>query len=192
MQNILPKEFYEKHDTLNLAKALLGCKLVHQSADGLTSGIIVETEAYLQNDPACHAYRKKTLRNAPMFEAAGVTYVYQIYGLHYCFNIVSGEKNVGEAVLIRALEPINGIALMQERRKMNDLRNLCSGPAKLVQAMEITTDYNFLSLNSQNLYCLSSQITDFQIVTTTRIGIIQGAELPYRFYIEGNKFISRK
>jgi DNA-3-methyladenine glycosylase len=192
MQNILPKEFYEKHDTLTLAKQLLGCKLVHESAEGRTAGIIVETEAYLQNDPACHAYRKKSARNAPMFEGAGVSYVYLIYGLHHCFNIVSGAAGIGEAVLIRALEPTEGIELMQERRKTKDLRNLCSGPAKLVQAMGITMDFNFLSMDSENFYCLESQNTDYQIITTTRIGITQGADLPYRFYIEENGFVSRK
>ncbi len=157
MQNVLPKEFYEKHDTLTLAKQLLGCTLIHESIEGRTSGIIVETEAYLQNDPACHAYRKKSVRNAPMFENAGVSYVYLIYGLHHCFNIVSGAAGIGE-----------------------------------VQAMGITPNFNFLSLNSDNLYCIHPQTTDYQIITTTRIGITQGADLPYRFYIEGNGFVSRK
>ena len=192
MQNVLPKEFYEKHDTLTLAEQLLDCTLVHESIEGRTSGIIVETEAYLQNDPACHAYRKKSVRNAPMFEGAGVSYVYLIYGLHHCFNIVSGAAGIGEAVLIRALEPSDGIELMQERRKTKDLRNLCSGPAKLVQAMGITRNFNFLSMVSDNFYCLESQNADYQIITTTRIGITQGADLPYRFYIAGNAFVSRK
>ena len=192
MQNVLPKEFYEKHDTLTLAKQLLGCTLVHESIEGRTSGIIVETEAYLQNDPACHAYRKKSVRNAPMFEGAGVSYVYLIYGLHHCFNIVSGVVGIGEAVLIRALEPKEGIELMQERRKTKDLRNLCNGPAKLVQAMGITKKFNFLSMDSDQFYCLESQNTDYQIITTTRIGITQGADLPYRFYISRNWFVSRK
>jgi DNA-3-methyladenine glycosylase len=192
MQNVLPKEFYEKHDTLTLAKQLLGCTLVHEGIEGQTAGIIVETEAYLKNDPACHAYRKKSARNAPMFEGAGVSYVYLIYGLHHCFNIVSGVAGIGEAVLIRALEPTEGIELMQERRKTKDLRNLCSGPAKLVQAMGITPNFNFLSLSSEKLYCTISQSTDYQIITTTRIGITQGADLPYRFYIEGNPFVSRR
>jgi DNA-3-methyladenine glycosylase len=192
MQNVLPKEFYEKHDTLTLAKQLLGCTLVRESIEGRTSGIIVETEAYLQNDPACHAYRKKSVRNAPMFESAGVSYVYLIYGLHHCFNIVSGAEGIGEAVLIRALEPTEGIELMQERRRTKDLRNLCSGPAKLVQAMGITKDFNFVSMDSDNFYCHESQLADYQTITTTRIGITQGADLPYRFYIEGNAFVSRK
>ncbi len=193
MQNILPKEFYEKHDTLTLSKLLLGCTLVHDSPEGRTAGIIVETEAYhLQDDPACHAYRKKSVRNAPMFESAGTCYVYLIYGMHYCVNISSGAKDIGEAVLIRALEPTEGIELMQKRRKTSDIKNLCSGPAKLVQAMGITLDFNFLTLDSDEFHCLESTNNDFSIVTTTRIGITQGADLPYRFYVEGNKFVSRK
>lgn len=192
MQNILPKEFYEKHDTLTLSKLLLGCTLVHESPEGRTAGIIVETEGYLQGDPACHAYRKKSVRNAPMFESAGTCYVYLIYGMHYCVNISSGAKDIGEAVLIRAIEPTEGIELMQKRRKTNDLKNLCSGPAKLVQAMGITLDFNFLTLDSDEFHCLKSTNNDFSIVTTTRIGITQGVDLPYRFYIEGNRFISKK
>ncbi len=192
MQNVLPKEFYEKHDTLTLAKQLIGCTLVHESSEGRTSGIIVETEAYLQGDPACHAYRKKSARNAPMFEGAGVTYVYLIYGMHHCVNIVTGGEGIGEAVLIRALEPTEGIELMQDRRRTKDLRNLCSGPAKLVQAMGITMDFNFLPIDSEIFYCLSSQLTDYQLVTTTRIGITQGVDLPYRFYVGGNRFVSRR
>jgi len=191
MQNILPKEFYEKHDTLTLSRLLLGGTLVHESPEGRTAGIIVETEGYLQGDPACHAYRKKSVRNAPMFESAGTCYVYLIYGMHYCVNISSGAKDIGEAVLIRALEPTEGIELMQKRRKTYDLKNLCNGPAKLVQAMGITHDFNFLTLDSDEFHCLESPNTDFSIVTTTRIGITQGADLPYRFYIEGNKFVSR-
>lgn len=192
MQNILPKEFYEKHDTLALSKLLLGCTLVHECPEGRTAGIIVETEGYLQGDPACHAYRKKSDRNAPMFESAGTCYVYLIYGMHYCVNISSGAKDIGEAVLIRALEPTEGIELMQKRRKTYDIKNLCNGPAKLVQAMGITHDFNFLTLDSDEFHCLESPNTDFSIVTTTRIGITQGADLPYRFYLEGNKFVSRK
>lgn len=192
MQNILPKEFYEKHDTLTLSKRLLGCTLVHESPEGRTAGIIVETEGYLQGDPACHAYRKKSARNAPMFESAGTCYVYLIYGMHYCVNISGNAKDIGEAVLIRALEPTEGIDLMQKRRKTNDLKNLCSGPAKLVQAMGITLDFNFLTLDSDEFHCLESTNNDFSIITTTRIGITQGADLPYRFYIEGNRFVSRK
>lgn len=198
----LKKSFYSGHDTLNLAKQLLGCELVHESEDGLTSGIIVETEAYLQNDPACHAFWKRTPRNEPMFLPAGMAYVYQIYGIYYCFNVVSAEKEVGEAVLIRALEPKEGIHLMTQRRKelgvskkLNyNLKDLCSGPSKLVQAMGITKSQSRNSLTEGNLYIKHSVPSDFSTFVTTRIGIAEGKgnELPYRFYIENNSFISKK
>ncbi len=191
MEQILPKEFYEKYNTLTLAEKLLGCTLVHESPEGRTSGIIVETEAYLHNDPACHAYRKKTPRNAAMFEGAGVSYVYLIYGMYHCFNIVSGDKDVGEAVLIRALEPVEGIELMQKRRKTTNIKNLCSGPGKLVTAMGISRDFNFLPLYTDKFYCLPPKDESFEVVTTTRIGITQGADFLYRFYMKGNKFVSR-
>ncbi|WP_026995317.1 DNA-3-methyladenine glycosylase [Flectobacillus major] len=181
-------------DTLSLSKELLGWTLTLSSEEGTTSGIIVETEAYLQDDPACHAYRKKSTRNAPMFGQAGTIYVYQIYGMHYCVNIACNQENIGEAVLIRALEPTQGIELMQERRNSLILKNLCSGPAKLVQAMGIHKDMNFWTIQQSNLSVLppQSNIAENDIVTTTRIGITQGADLPYRFYIKNNPFISRR
>jgi DNA-3-methyladenine glycosylase len=181
-------------DTLALSKELLGWTLTLSSEEGTTSGIIVETEAYLQDDPACHAYRKKSTRNAPMFGQAGTIYVYQIYGMHYCVNIACNQENIGEAVLIRALEPTQGIELMQERRNSLILKNLCSGPAKLVQAMGIHKDMNFWTIQQSNLSILppQSNIAENDIVTTTRIGITQGADLRYRFYIKNNPFISRR
>lgn len=211
----LTLDFYQKYDTLTLAQRLLGCTLVHQSPYGITAGIIVETEAYLTDDPACHAYRKKTKRNAAMFGPAGTVYVYQIYGMHYCVNIVSGEEGVGEAVLIRALEPTEGTELMEERRgngvsrvsrgecRMSngelvrhsafDTRHLCNGPAKLVKAMGISIEeHNGSSLLTGNLKIYPSVLKEFEMVTTTRIGITQGADLPYRFYVTGNRFVSRK
>ncbi|MFN8348974.1 MAG: DNA-3-methyladenine glycosylase [Spirosomataceae bacterium] len=198
------QDFYYQYDTLLLAQKLLGCTLVHDSPEGRTAGIIVETEAYLTDDPACHAYRKKTARNAAMFGKAGTVYVYQIYGMHYCVNIVSAEEGRGEAVLIRALEPTEGIELMKARRmaKMHDKRlrpsafdihHLCNGPAKLVQAMGISIPaHNESSLMDGSLSILPGLTGGFDMVTATRIGITQGADLPYRFYIKGNAFVSRK
>lgn len=200
----LSQDFYHQYNTLILAQKLLGCQLVHDSPEGQTAGMIVETEAYLTDDPACHAYRKKTNRNAAMFGVAGTVYVYQIYGMHYCVNIVSAEEGRGEAVLIRALEPIDGIDLMEVRRNRKasnqairqsafDVRHLCNGPAKLVQAMGISIPkHNGSSLINGSLSILPNLTDDFEIITTTRIGITQGADLPYRFYIKGNAFVSRK
>lgn len=181
-------------DTLTVAKSLLGYTLVHESHEGITAGIIVETEAYLTDDPACHAYRRKSLRNAPMFGEAGTIYVYQIYGMHFCVNISTNKKDIGEAVLIRALQPTEGIELMQERRNTNSLKNLCSGPGKLVQAMGIHRAMNNWQIMDSDLKIISPeiQIPENQIITTTRIGITQGADLPYRYYLKDNIFVSKK
>ncbi len=172
------------------AKSLLGWKLIHESSQGKTAGIIVETEAYTQEDPASHAYRGKRVANAAMFGSAGLIYVYFTYGMHYCVNIVTGAKGHGEAVLIRALEPIEGVELMQSRRKTQALKNLCSGPAKLVQAMGISKQHNGIRL-MQGPLKLEQGIHPEKVVQTPRIGISQAKDLPWRFYIEGNTFTSR-
>lgn len=191
---ILDKEFY-KQDTITVARALLGSYLVHESKEGVTSGKIVETEAYLWGDPACHAYRSRTARNATMFGPEGYAYVYQIYGIHYCMNVVTAPEGVGEAVLIRALEPVSGLDLMQLRRGIGEFKQLCNGPGKLVQAMGITRSMNGISLAQSPFYILSPDTfpqynLPFEIVTTTRIGITQGADLPYRYYIQGHPCVS--
>jgi len=186
-------------DTLSIAKNLLGYTFIHESDEGKTAGIIVETEAYLQDDPACHAYRKKSVRNAPMFGKAGTIYVYQIYGMHFCVNISTNQEDVGEAVLIRALEPTEGLDLMEERRLKHSkltqmkLKDLCSGPGKLVQAMGINKNMNDWHILDSGLKIIppKTEMADSDIITTTRIGITQGADLPYRFYIKGNKFVSK-
>lgn len=138
--------------TIELARNLLGTYLATVNDEGRTCGRIVETEAYLgTDDPASHAYRGKTARNAAMFERAGVCYVYFIYGMHHCFNIVSGKKGQGEAVLIRALEPVEGILLMEKRRGVTKVRELCNGPAKLVTALGITPEHTFTPLAGRRL-----------------------------------------
>ncbi len=164
--------------TITYARGLLGSLLVHESPEGTTAGIIVETEAYLRGDPACHAYRGKTRRNAPMFGPPGTAYIYFIYGMHYCFNVVTGN---GEAVLIRRLLPVEGASLMRERRGSDDL---CTGPAKLVQAMGITPAMNGHDLAERPLYIIRKRNTR-PIRVGRRIGISRGTELPYRFSLEG-------
>ncbi|MDR2597698.1 MAG: DNA-3-methyladenine glycosylase [Treponema sp.] len=181
----LGKNFF-KQPTVDMARALLGKILVF----GDLSGIIVETEAYLyRDDPGCHASRGQTGRNAPMFGPAGHAYVYLIYGMYHCLNIVSGKKGEGEAVLIRAIEPVQGISLMQKRRKTKKIENLCNGPGKLTQAFGITRRHNNLSLLEGDLRIHNSRIKPL-ICTSRRIGLSAGKELELRFYIDGNRFVS--
>jgi len=195
---ILPQAFYER-DAPAVARELLGCRLVHLDEGGMTLGRIVETEAYISNDPACHAFKGKTKRNNVLFGPGGHAYVYLIYGMYYCFNAVAGEVGSGQAVLIRALEPIEGISLMQERRRTKDLRLLCNGPGKLTQALGIDISFNSAPLFDGPLQIWSADGLDDhrmvqrpEVVQTTRIGISQAKELPLRFYLKDNIYISRK
>lgn len=190
---ILSQSFYS-HPTLQVAKNLLGQVLVHQTPQGLASGRIVEVEAYLpKNDPACHAARGKTLRNQVMFGPAGHAYVYFCYGNHYLFNVVTEKEGIPGAVLIRALEPVEGAGLMAKRRGRLDPgdRGLTNGPGKLVQALGITKQYNGAKLWKKPLY-LQKARREEAVGVTTRIGITEGSELPLRFYLKDNPYISVK
>jgi len=181
----LGKKFFNQ-PTVELARALLGKCLVY----GDLSGIIVETEAYLYvDDPGCHASRGLTPRNAPMFGAAGNIYVYLIYGMYNCLNIVSGKTGEGEAVLIRAVEPVSGIRLMQKRRGTQKIENLCNGPGKLTQAFGITRKHNNTSLLEGDLRIHDSRKKP-EVCSSTRIGLSAGKELELRFFIKGNRFVS--
>lgn len=190
---ILPRSFYSR-ETAEVARDLLGKTLVHLSGDGLTAGRVVETEAYLRNDPACHAARGMTKRNRVMFGPPGHAYIYFIYGMYYCFNAVTEEEGIGEAVLVRALEPIAGLELMKARRGLEELTLLCSGPARLVQAMGITKYQNGADLTQCPLFICDGNYTSRkeQVVTTTRVGIREGKELPLRFYLAGSRFVSKR
>ena len=182
----LGKKFFSQ-PTVELAKSLLGKYLCF----GDLKGIIVETEAYLyRGDPGCHASRGKTERNAPMFAPAGHTYVYLIYGMYHCLNIVSGKEGEGEAVLIRALEPVRGIPLMQKRRKTKKIENLCNGPGKLTQAFGITRKHNCLSLLKGPIRIYDSKIKP-EICASRRVGLSAGKELELRFFIKDNRFVSK-
>jgi DNA-3-methyladenine glycosylase len=176
-----------------VARELLGKILVHNSADGLTAGMIVETEAYVQGDPACHAYRGVTPRNRAMFGPPGRAYIYFTYGMHYCFNVVTASEGVGEAVLIRALEPLEGMDLMRRRRRRPRLQELCSGPARLVQAMGIDPGMYGHDLTREPLVVVrGDDIPEEGVVVTTRVGIREAAHLPLRFFARGNMFVSQK
>lgn len=197
MAGPVPESFFAD-DTPTMARKLLGTCLVHDSRRGRTVGRIVETEAYLaERDPASHAFRGLTERNAPMFGPSGHAYIYFIYGMYECFNVVTAPKGTGEAVLIRALEPLDGIELMRRRRKTRDLHQLCSGPGKLVLAMGMTRKLNNCPLYEGALTIwprgrFGTPKEPPEIVATPRIGITAAAELPLRFYIKGSPFASRK
>lgn len=167
---------------------LLGCVLVHDSPQGTASGTIVETEAYLcMDDPACHAYKGKTMRNRTIFEGPGLAYVYLIYGRYPLINANCEEEDKGSAVLIRALAPLDGLDLMKERRGRPDL---CTGPGKLTQALGIDMSHDAHDLTRPPLAIRRGDPPDGEIVATTRIGISRGAELPYRYLVLGDPNVS--
>jgi len=189
--NPLPRSFYGQ-DTPAVARALLGQWLFHRTPEGLAGGRIVETEAYVRDDPANHATRGKTRRNAAMFGPPGYAYVYAIHN-HYCLNAVTGPEGVGEAVLIRALEPVEGLDLMRARRGRAALRDLTNGPGKLCQALAITRAQNEMDLTDSDLFVAEGERVDpEQVVTTVRVGIRLAADWPLRFYVAGSEFVSKR
>jgi DNA-3-methyladenine glycosylase len=180
-----------KRGTLRVAKSLLGKYLVRVLRGRKISGRIVEVEAYRgKDDPGSHAFRKRTPRNEVMFGPPGIAYVYFCYGNHYLFNIVTEKENEAGAVLIRALEPGAGIGTMRKLRCVDDLLALTSGPAKLTRAFAIGKRQNRLSLNGGGLYVAEGKKKKFKIVSGPRIGIKQGLEKKWRFWIKGSRFVS--
>lgn len=191
VQTPLPRESYTA-PTIEVAKNLLGKVLIHRTKQGVIAGRIVEAEAYTCDDPACHASRGMTRRNAVMFGQAGRAYVYFTYGMYFCLNAVTGHEGVGEAVLIRAAEPLEGIDLMNANRGTDDVTNLASGPGKLCQAFAIGRDQNGLDLTDSELVIVDDGWKPSEIITSTRIGIRLAADRPWRFYVAGNPHVSRK
>ena len=153
-------------------------------------GIIVETEAYDQTDPASHTFLGKTKRNAAMFGPPGCAYVYRSYGIHWCLNFVCEAEGHGAGVLIRAIEPIVGLHTMQERRGTHNVRLLCSGPGKLGQALGIVHDFNGMPID-QEPFKLVAPSKGVDVITGPRIGISKAVELPWRFGLAGSPFVSR-
>lgn len=191
--SLLSREFYQK-PTLDLAKALLGCELVKETEDGLASGYIVETEAYLgAEDRAAHSFNnKRTKRTEIMFGPAGNAYTYVMH-THCLFNVVSGEIGNPEAVLIRAVEPVRGLDLMEKRRAGRKQKEWTNGPGKLSKALGIDpNDYGHALMRAP--LTIQSGYSPEQISTGKRIGIDNSGEArdyPYRFWITGNKYVSR-
>ncbi len=157
--------------------------------DGV-GGIIVELEAYHHTEPAAHSFNGQTPRNTVMFGPPGFIYVYRSYGIHWCVNFVCEKRGSASAVLIRALEPTQGLATMRRRRKLHDERLLCSGPGKLTEALAITHAQNGLPLDVPPI-ALYARTEKPDIVTGVRIGITKAVELPWRYGLKGSKFLSR-
>lgn len=189
----LEPSFYS-HDTVTVARALLGRLLCRESAAGLTAGMIVETEAYLsRDDPACHASRGRTRRNASMFGPPGRAYVYFIYGNHFCFNVVTASAGTGEAVLVRALEPLDGQELMRQRRGGRDGIELTGGPGRLCQALAIDGSLDGHDLQHPPLWISAGREVEADaVISTPRIGISRAAERLLRFHLDGNQYVSRR
>lgn len=191
---VIPVSEYAKHATHDLARYLLGKIVVRETAVGVMMGRIVETEAYTQNDPANHAYHGQTVRDAPMFGPAGTVYVYLIYGMYCCLNVVSGPVGCGEAVLVRALAPVTGGENMS-RAEQSAWRKCYAGPGRLSRSMGIDRTLNRHSLDASPLYLAADAISSqpYSIVSGGRVGIsnVQAAKLPYRYTIAGSEYISR-
>jgi len=197
MENLvpLPPEFYVG-DTREVARRLLGCLLVCESPAGIAGGRIVETEAYLVGDPANHSFRGRTARNAPMWGAPGRAYVYLTYGMHYCFNAVTAPEGVPEAVLVRALEPLIGIDLMQARRPGATLRTLTSGPARLTAALGIGPEHNGTDLARGPVRILAPNGMPSPppgpILAAPRIGVHAAQEEFWRYFLAESPYVSRR
>jgi DNA-3-methyladenine glycosylase len=187
----LDRDFYSQ-PTLKLAKSLLGKQLVHDTDAGRISGWIVEVEAYLwKNDPACHAARGMTNKNRSMFSRPGSLYVYCIHA-SWCMNVVSEIEGRGAAVLIRAIEPIEGIDHMLSARKVDHPVLLTNGPGKLCEAFGIQRQHDGIDLVDHDRMWIEAPASQasFRITRAPRIGIRHGTELFYRYFIDGNRFVS--
>ena len=217
----LPREFYHQ-DTIEVARSLLNCVLAHETDAGLVAGRITETEAYTHDDPACHSFRGETARNAAMFGPAGSAYVYFTYGMHFCFNVVTAPEGTADAVLIRAIEPIEGWELMSRRRGLAEeeiarllptvcpygsgepkVRErwalaLCGGPGKLCQAFGITRAENGVDLSTPGGLRIAPPRSELStprpdaICSAPRVGIRQAVEAQWRFTLRNDPYVSRK
>lgn len=196
--SILNKTFYTNPDTVGIAKSLLGKKLVTTFNGKITAGIICETEAYCgAQDRGCHAYNGRfTARTKVMYQEGGVSYVYLCYGVHYLFNVVTHNEGEPHAVLIRAIEPIEGISIMLKRRNMSSYNsNIGAGPGLVTQCLGITTKHNGISLMGDKIQiCDAAPINPEQIIASPRVGMNFNGPyklIPYRFRILNSPFTSK-
>ena len=181
----LRRSFFDRL-VLKVAPELIGASLLVNGVGGR----IVEVEAYHHTDPAAHSYRGPTDRNAVMFGPPGYAYVYRSYGIHWCLNFVCEAEGSASAVLIRALEPIDGIAAMRRRRGLPDARALCSGPGKLCEALGVSRRHNGLALDRPP-FELRARVEKPEIAVGPRIGITKAVEHPWRFGLKGSRFLSK-
>ena len=172
-------------DPVSAAQGLIGWTLTL----GGVGGLVVETEAYHHEDPASHSFAGPTPRNAAMFGPPGRAYVYRSHGVHWCLNVVCGPEP-GSAVLIRALEPTAGLAVMRARRGLVDARRLCAGPGRLCHALGVTREHDGLPMDAPP-FAMASPVGPSTLVAGPRIGISRAAERPWRFGLEGSRFLSR-
>lgn len=194
----LPAEFYERANVVEIARDLLGKILITKFDGIITSGRIVETEAYIGlSDRASHSYNgKRTARNEHMYAAAGISYVYICYGMHHLFNVVTNKKDIPDAVLIRAVEPLQGIDTMLKRTgKVKLDSTLTKGPGNVGKALGISKEHSGLNLAGNKIYISddNTRYTSNEIGASPRIGVESAGEAalyPYRFYVKGNKFVS--
>jgi DNA-3-methyladenine glycosylase len=182
---MLKRDFFAR-SVHEVAPELIGTTLL---VDGV-GGRIVEVEAYDQQDPASHGYSGRTARNVAMFGPPGHAYVYRSYGIHWCLNLVCGDEGVPEAALIRALEPTHGLDLQRERRGVDDVRALCSGPGKLCQALGVTREHDGRPLDAPP-FRLEERTQVPEIIVGPRIGITRATELSWRYGEAGSSFLSR-
>ncbi|WP_273845210.1 DNA-3-methyladenine glycosylase [Rubrobacter calidifluminis] len=183
----LPADFFDR-DPREVAVDIIGFVLAHRSPEGVTSGIIVETEAYRPDDPACHAYRGPTMRNRTIFGPPGLAYVYLSYGMHSMLNVVCEPEGVGSAVLVRALRPLEGKDLMARRRGRSS--HLCDGPGRLAQALGIGLHHDGCDLTRGPIVLRPGAPPEGEIVSTTRVGISRGTGLPWRYLLLGDPDVS--
>lgn len=191
----LARDFYEQ-PTVQVAQQLLGKYLVRVHPDGVTAGMILETEAYVGlEDKASHGSRGLTPRNAVMFGPAGFAYVYLIYGMHHCLNAVTEQEKYPAAVLIRAVQPCEGLELMLTRRRKQDVRLLANGPGNLCQAFGIDRRLNGIDLGGDVLFVEDRGVCPADSVVTTRVGVDYAGpwkDMPWRFYIAGHPGVSKR
>jgi DNA-3-methyladenine glycosylase len=184
-----PRSFYDR-PTLEVARDLIGCLLVREVRGARLTGVIVETEAYTADDPGSHAFRGRTRRTEVMFGPPGHLYVYFTYGMHHCMNVVTETEGIAGAVLLRAAQPLEGMEQMERARGPRPPVELCNGPAKLCQAFGITRADNGQDLEGPEVWIEDDGQVAHNVAISTRVGLTAGRELPFRFYLADNPYVS--